>query len=177
MTDALVLEMTGIFVSGVIGPVFVSFAVRRAEHVKWFYEAAERSRDELHALVEEGAKLVAEGSVAIRRAAEAHDRHEAEPPEVGEWVNRMYILGQRLQLRLTPDDPVVTSLEGVTKALSRIAETDGTVAARTDFAAAQRHFLEVSRAALETRSFSPTEGGASRKRRASWPSSRSRPSG
>jgi hypothetical protein len=47
MIDALVLEVTGIVVSGVVGPVVVTYAVSHGERQHLKEVEAERDRDDL----------------------------------------------------------------------------------------------------------------------------------
>jgi len=157
MIDALVLEVTGIVVSGVVGPVVVSLAVRRSERLRLYLEEGERRRDELRVVLEEAGRLLGEGALNIRDAAAASRSGDPEPPELQQWTERVYLLEQRLLFRLTPDDTIIASLERV---LDALADTDAVRAGSVGyellakrFDVAQRLFLDVSRTALATRNF------------------------
>ena len=159
MTNIVVVEVAGILVSGIVGPVFVSLSTRYSERMRLMKEEGERRRDELHGVVEEAAKTLGEGSLTLREAERAAAFGDPEPPELGEWSNRVYLIEQRLLLRLQPDDPVIKRLDDVLEILDGISDerrsgsSQGGVVRRYD--EAQRQFLAEARAALAKRDFSP----------------------
>jgi hypothetical protein len=97
--------------------------------------------------------LLGAGETNLRLAHEAAAHGDPEPAEVREWASQVYLLGQRLLLRLPGDDPVVASYQNVRDALVTVGQAYGDQAPYQDAAAkfeVQRTlFLDEARAALE----------------------------
>jgi hypothetical protein len=147
MTDLnlLIVEVTGIVASGVIGPAFTTVWVRRAERLRLVSEEQERRRGELQELIDEAAATLGEAALNVRE----------EPAALQSWTNRFYVFEQRLLLRLAPGDPVVTSLEHLIDILREVGDEGGRPELLARFDAAQRTFLEEARTALKKRDFTP----------------------
>jgi hypothetical protein len=153
VSNAVVLGVTGIVVSGVVGPLVVGWMSRRGDLQRFERDQQQRRREDLQAVVDDGAVLLGAGETNLRLAHEAASRDTAPPADVGEWARNVHLLEQRLLLRLPANDPVVTKYEAVRKALIAVGETYGDEArypqAVTDFEARRSEFLDEARAALE----------------------------
>jgi hypothetical protein len=153
MSSVTILGVTGIVVSGVIGPVVAAWANRRSDRQRYERDQLQRRREDLRAIVDEGAALLGAGETNLRVAHEAASRGEPEPTDVREWAGKVHLLGQRLLLRLSSADPVVRGYEGVREALVAVGETYGDAArypaAVTAFEARRTEFLDKARAELE----------------------------
>ncbi len=153
MSNAAILGVTGIVVSGVVGPLVVGWMSRRGDRQRFERDQQQRRREDLQAVVDDGAVLLGAGETNLRLAHEAASQDAAPPADVGEWARNVHLLGQRLLLRLSTNEPVVTKYEAVRQALIAVGETYGDEAryphAVTDFEARRSEFLDVARAALE----------------------------
>lgn len=145
--------MTGIVVSGVVGPIVAAWANRRGDLQRFERDQLQRRREDLRAIVDEGAALLGAGETNLRVAHEAASRGEPEPADVRDWAIKVHLLGQRLRLRLSAADPVVRSYERVRDALVAVGETYGDAArypaAVTAFEGRRTEFLDNARAELE----------------------------
>jgi hypothetical protein len=152
MSSATILGVTGIVVSGVLGPVVAAWVNRHGDRERAARDLEQRRREDLEAVVDDGAVLLGAGETNLRLAHEAASRGEAPPAEVGEWAGRVHLLGQRLRLRLPADDPVVQAYEAVRAALLSVGATYGDAdhytAVVADFEAKRSEFLDESRLAL-----------------------------
>jgi hypothetical protein len=153
MSNAAILGVTGIVVSGVVGPLVVGWMSRRGDRQRFEHDQQQRRRDDLQAVVDHAAVLLGAGETNLRLAHEAASQDAAPPGDFGEWARNVHLLGQRLLLRLPANDPVVTKYEAVRQALIAVGETYGDEArypqAVTDFEARRSEFLDEARAALE----------------------------
>ncbi len=153
MSNAAILGVTGIVVSGVVGPLVVGWMGRRGDRRRFERDQQQRRREDLQAVVDDGAVLLGAGETNLRVAHEAASQGAAPPADVGEWARNVHLLGQRLLLRLPANDPVVTKYEAVRQALIAVGATYGDDAhypqAVTDFEARRSEFLDEARAALE----------------------------
>jgi hypothetical protein len=131
----------------------VGWMSRHGDRQRFERDQRQRRREDLQAVVDEGAVLLGAGETNLRLAHEAASRDAAPPADVGEWARTVHLLGQRLLLRLPANDPVVTKYEAVRQALIAVGETYGDEArypqAVTDFEARRSEFLDEARAALE----------------------------
>jgi hypothetical protein len=153
VSNAAILGVTGIVVSGVIGPAIAAYYGRRGDRQRFARDQLHRSREDLRALLDEGAVLLGAGETNLRLAHEAASRGEPEPDEVRDWAGKVHLLGQRLRLRLAADAPVITAYESVKSALVAVGETyghdDQYPGAVEQFEMQRRSFLEQAREALE----------------------------
>ena len=150
--SALVLGITGIVVSGIVGPT-VSYRYGRAAQKDGFkQDAAVRRRADLQGVLDQAALLLASGATMLRILKEpATD--PAQTQAAMDWMSQIYPIGQRLQLWLPSDDPVVVSYEEVRELLVQMARVKASPekefeAAIEKFEGARRSFLDNSRAAL-----------------------------
>jgi hypothetical protein len=153
MSSAAILGVTGIVVSGVVGPLLVGWTSRRGDRQRFERDQRQRRREDLQAVVDDGAVLLGAGETNLRLAHEAASQDALPPSDVGEWARNVHLLGQRLLLRLPASDSVVTKYEAVRRALVAVGETYGDEArypqAVTDFEARRGEFLDEARATLE----------------------------
>jgi hypothetical protein len=152
MSSATIIAVTGITVSGIVGPFVATWGHRRADRQRFEREQLRRRREDLRAVLDQGAVLLGAGQTNLRLAHEAVSRGEAEPADVREWASEVHLLGQRLLLRLSNRDPVVVKYEQVRAALVSVGESYGDEAAYSQtvdaFEARRSEFLEEARAAL-----------------------------
>jgi hypothetical protein len=153
MSSATIIGITGITVSGIVGPFFAAWAYRRADRQRFERDQLQRRREDFRAVLDEGALLLGAGQTNLRLAHEAVSRGDAEPADVREWASRVHLLGQRLLLRVPSDNPVVAKYEQVRAALVAVGETFGDEAGYSQavnaFEARRTEFLQEARAALE----------------------------
>lgn len=150
MADSTVIVgVTGIIVSGVVGPSVAAVLARRSRSREFHREQVAARRSELRKLLDEAASLLASGPTNVRILHEQATSEEAEQARA--WLSQIFPIGQRLQLWLPADHPVVTSYERVRKGLLQAAETGP--AAETgmvldQFERERTEFLDRSREAL-----------------------------
>lgn len=153
MSNAAILGVTGIVVSGVVGPLVVGWMNRTGDRQRFERDQRLRRREDLQAVADDGALLLGAGETNLRLAHEAASQGVAAPADVGDWARNVQLLGQRLLLRLPADDPVVTKYQAVRRALIAVGETYGDEArypmAVTEFEDRRSDFLDETRAALE----------------------------
>src|SRR2546425_753837 len=111
MSSATTLGVTGIVVSGVLGSAIAAYFSRRGDRQRFLRDQLQRNREDLRAIVDEGAVLLGAGGTNLRLAREAASRGESAPEEVRDWGGEVHLLEQRLLLRLPADDAVVTAYE------------------------------------------------------------------
>jgi hypothetical protein len=153
VSSVATLGVTGIVVSGAIGPLVAAWANRRGDQKRFERDQLQRRCDDLRTVVDEGAALLAVGATNLRLAHEAVSHKKNEPADVREWASKVHLLGQRLLLRLPSEDPVVIAYEGVRKALALVDESYGDAerysGAVTTFETRRTVFLERARTTLE----------------------------
>lgn len=152
MSSAVTLGITGIVVSGVVGPAVSAWYSRQGDKQRFARDQLRRQHEDLQAIVDEGAVLLGAGETNLRLAHEAVAQGVSEPPKIKEWASSVHQLGQRLLLRLAVDDPVVVAYESVRAALLKVGETYGDegsyAAAVTTFETRRSDFLDKAREAL-----------------------------
>ncbi|MGH9170826.1 MAG: hypothetical protein ACRD0Z_08135 [Acidimicrobiales bacterium] len=152
MSDAVTLGVTGIVVSGVIGPAVAAWLSRRAELSRFRREQVVYQRNQLKALLDEAAVLLAKGPTNLRLLREA----ALDSPERGhanEWLGEVFPIGQRLQLWLPSDHVAVQVYDRVREALVTTAESADPVAIGTalaQFDELRGEFLDEARSLLLT---------------------------
>jgi hypothetical protein len=151
MNATIVVSAVGIFVSGVVGPAVSGWAGRRADEQRFQRDQAARRRDDLRAVVDEAARLLAVGGTNVRLIREARAARIAESDEVREWASSVHVLEQRLLLRVPADDAVATTYAAVRQSLialdaDQLADADHAV---SDFEEKRQAFLTTARAALK----------------------------
>ena len=159
---AWIVGVTGIVVSGVLGPSVSA----------WWGGKREREQDvraqrmahdaDLRAVADEAAKALASAISKLRLALSARQDGRAFPPEVRDFLGELFALGQRLQLRAPAEGAIASSYEsareeliGLSQATSSQAEFDAVTKA---FEQRRAAFLEAVRVALRV----PIDDGAGR---------------
>jgi hypothetical protein len=150
----LIASITGIVVSGVVGPSTTAWASRRTARSQFVRDRAAERRDELRKLLDEAASVLGLAGSRLRQAWEA-DQAGRTDPELQPWSEQVFTIGQRLRLRLAADDPIVRAydavreqLVGASKLLSQ-HESEKYEDAIQAFEAAREHFLAASQKTLD----------------------------
>jgi hypothetical protein len=151
----LIAAVTGIVVSGIVGPSATAWASRRAARKQFVRDRAAARRDELRSLLDEAAVTLGLGGSRLRQV-----RHSGEPgsrlsePQPS-WAEQVFTVGQRLRLRLPADDPIILSYDRVRQQLVVLAELSSQAdeasyeQVMTAFETARDAFLAASQAALD----------------------------
>lgn len=117
----LTASIVGIVVSGVVGPQVTAWMARRNDRLRFDRDQAAHRRDDLRAVLDEAAVLLAAGATNLRLHRAANVAGTSQEPAVKDWLASVFPLGQRLRLRLTADDPVVVAYDQVREALVDVA--------------------------------------------------------
>lgn len=151
----LIASVTGIVVSGVIGPAATAFAVRRAARKQFLRDQSAKRRDDLRVLFDEAASVLGVGPIRLRETWEAQHTGAVATDEQRTWPEEVYVIGQRLQLRLGMQHAVVSQYGAVRTALREA----GQLAPDTDeerhenavlrFETARNDFLAAAQAKLD----------------------------
>jgi hypothetical protein len=152
----LIAAVTGIVVSGIVGPSATAWASRRAARKQFVRDRAAARRDELRSLLDEAAVTLGLGGPRLRQV-----RHSGEPgsrltePQPS-WAEQVFTVGQRLRLRLPADDPIILAYDRARRQLVALAELSSQAAdeasheqVTTAFETARDAFLAASQAALD----------------------------
>jgi hypothetical protein len=146
--SALILGVTGIVVSGIFGPGIAALLSQHSQTSGFNRSQAAARRDELRVVLDEAAVLLATGATKLRvLQSTAPDPDDLKAAK--EWMTEVFPIGQRLQLWLTHDDPVVVAYETVRQQLI-VAGSPG-VATESElrhFESDRRAFLNLARAKL-----------------------------
>lgn len=142
------LAIGGIVVSGALGPWLVGVAQRRADRQRFQQDRAAIHRDDLRALLDRAAELLAPGATNLREISQADQL----PVELKGWMKETFIMGQRLRLRLRHDHDVVRAYDKVREAMTAVSDlavdAPGYDPAVTRFEEARAAFLEKGRVEL-----------------------------
>jgi len=153
MSNAVILGVTGIVVSGVIGPAIAFIAARNGDRRRYALDARQRQHEDLQKVVDDGAVLLGAGQTNLRLAQEAVSAGGEVPAEVKEWSSQVHLLGQRLLLRLPASDPIIISYEAVREALLALGKSYGDEEryeqAAGEFETRRDEFLTEARANLD----------------------------
>jgi len=151
----LIVSVTGIAVSGVVGPAATSWAARRAARKQFVRDQAAKRREELHGLLDEAASVLGLGPTRLRQTRELQRASVELPEDLRLWPEQVYVIGQRLRLRLGGADPVVRAYDTVRGRLVEAAQ----LAVQDDeqqhenavlrFEAGREEFLATARAKLD----------------------------
>jgi hypothetical protein len=150
----LIVSITGIAVSGIVGPSTTAWAARRAARSQFLRDRAADRRDELKKLLDEAASVLGLGATRLRQVWEL-DRAGRETTEFQSWSEQVFLIGQRLRLRLRADDAIVVSYDAVRQKLvmagELVSQSDAEryETALADFEAAREGFLATSQATLD----------------------------
>ncbi len=152
MSDAVILGLTGIVVSGVIGPAVAAWLTHRAELNRFRRDQVVYRRDQLKALLEDAAVLSAKGPTNLR-VLQATALDSPEHRDASEWLREVFPIGQRLQLWLPGDHAAIQVYDSVREALvtaAKTADLSALDAALTRFDALRSDFLDEARSLLLT---------------------------
>lgn len=127
----LIASVTGIVVSGVVGPAATAWAARRTARKQFVRDQNAKRREDLRDLFDEAARVLGVGPIRLRETREA-EAAGTMTDELRAWPDQVYVIGQRLQLRLGGKDTIVTKYNAVRTALQQA----GQIAPDAD---AQRH--------------------------------------
>jgi len=151
----LITSVTGILVSGVVGPGATAWAARRSARKQFIRDRAAKGREDLRGLLDEAASVLGVGPIRLRTTWEAQQARRNPPEEARAWPDAVYVLGQRLRLRLGAEDPVVKEYDVVRARLVEAGKLTGEVDderhenALLRFESAREKFLTVARAKLD----------------------------
>jgi hypothetical protein len=121
MADSTVaVGITGILVSGVVGPSVAAVLARRSRSREFHREQVAARRNELRKLLDEAASLLASGPTNVRILHEQEVGIEVERARA--WLSEVFPVGQRLQLWLPASHPVVISYDRVRERLVEAAQ-------------------------------------------------------
>jgi hypothetical protein len=132
--------------------VATAWASRRENKQQFERDQRARRREDFRSLTDDAARLLGAGVTNLRLGREARDAGTDEPEEVKEWASDVHLLRQRLLLRRSAEDKVLTSYAGVLESLEAVAaagtdqeydEAVGTYKQEMD------QFLSSARASLE----------------------------
>jgi len=150
VNSTLVIGVTGIVVSGIVGPTIAAWFSRQSQTRDFNRAQAAGCRDELRVLLDQAAVLLATGATNLRILNESHP-DPAQLQNAKEWTLQIFPIGQRLELWLPHDDPVVMAYENVRQRLIAAEGVEGGQASEQSlrrFEEARRRFLELSRMKL-----------------------------
>lgn len=149
-STVVVVGVTGIIVSGVVGPTVASWLSRRSQSREFHRAQVAQRRDELRNLLDEAAMLLASGPTNLR-ILRGQGTNTVDLERARSWLSQVFPIGQRLQLWLPSDHQVVVAYERVRERLLAAAEDDSTATGAVQieqFEEDRRTFLDVSRATL-----------------------------
>jgi hypothetical protein len=118
----LIISVAGVVMSGIVGPTLTAWAARVSQRKQFLRDREGTRRDELLALCDEAAALLAVGPARIREILDhvAQNRPAAEHTET--WSDDVYAIEQRLVLRLGSRDPIVEAYAAVRASLAETLE-------------------------------------------------------
>jgi hypothetical protein len=114
-------SITGIAVSGVIGPGATAWATRLANRTQFVRDREAAKRDDLRALFDKAAQVLGVGPIRLRQIWE-QDRDAETLELVRTWPDEVYVVGQRITLRLGATSPVAIAYDTVREGLRTGAE-------------------------------------------------------
>lgn len=150
----LIASVTGIVVSGVVGPAVTAGAARRAARKQFVRDQNAKRREDLRALFDEAARVLGVGAIRLRESRQAASAGTM-PDELRDWSDEVYVIGQRIRLRLGATDPVVANYDAVRAALRQAGEIGPDADAQlhedaiAGFEAARDTFLVAAQAKLD----------------------------
>ena len=149
VTATLTASITGIVVSGIVGPQVSARSARRASNAEFTRNQVSHHRDDLRSLLDDAAVLLASGATNLRAIREASTSSTPVSPAVRDWLSQVFPLGQRLRLRLPEQHEVVRAYDDVRVALAEVGEVgDDVEASIAEFENRRRVFLDLGRAAV-----------------------------
>lgn len=151
--STLVVGVVGIVFSGLIGPSVAAGWVSRRERRRDHDAAVEGRRQDLRTVIDEAAKILGGAVSHLRPLLAAKQANAPLPAEPADLLKELVPLGQRLQLRLPADHPVLKTYEGARMGLIEVSHADSSQAefneAADEFEALRSNFLDAARDALQ----------------------------
>ncbi len=148
----LITSVTGIVVSGVVGPTATAWAARRAARKQFIRDQAAKRREDLRTLLDEAASLLGVAVIRLRELGEAGGSGATTEAQRA-WADQVYTIGQRLQLRLGSSDAVVAKYQSVRSALGDVGEaapdSEEYQSAVQEFETARDTFLKAAQTKLD----------------------------
>ncbi|HVQ57941.1 MAG TPA: hypothetical protein VMS60_03435 [Solirubrobacterales bacterium] len=141
LSDTATISIVGILVSGVVGPGFAAHWTRRRQRDDHRRDHAEKEHDDLTALLDSSAAILAAGVTRLRKA------RSGDGSGLDAWASEVHATYERLLLRVAVDDPVATSYKEARDRLTDLA--DAVVAEGVDEDAATAAFEEARTAYLD----------------------------
>lgn len=154
MADStLIVSVTGILVSGVVGPAVSTWAARRTARRQFLRDRAAGRMAELGSILDEAASLLGLGVTRLRQTREASLAGSQLGEDLRTYPEEVYVVGQRLRLRLGGEDPIVKAFEEVRASLVEASECpdddeSAHEAAAVCFEENRERFLTAARARL-----------------------------
>lgn len=151
MNATVVVSGIGILVSGVVGPTISGWASRRADEQRFQRDQAGRRREDLRAVVDDAARLLAVGATNVRLIREARAAVVPDSDDVREWASSVHVLQERLLLRVSSSHSVATTYNAVRESLVALDEDQSRALADAvrDFEEKRDAFLTAARVALD----------------------------
>lgn len=150
LTATVWVSIAGIVVSGVLGPQITTWSTRRSNRRQFDRDQNTKRRDDLRAIFDEAAVLLASGATNLRLIRENASSGQADSEEIANWRRQVFPMAQRLRLRLPGDSEVIRAYEDAREALIESGDkTDDIDAAILRFEAQRSRFLDAARKELE----------------------------
>lgn len=144
------VAIAGIVVSGILGPQITSWSTQRANRKQFNRDQNAKRRDDLRAVLDEAALLLASGATNLRLIRANRLRGDPDSVELANWRSEVFPMGQRLRLRLPEDNDVVRAYDDARKALIETPrEADNIDSAIADFETQRSKFLDIARRELD----------------------------
>ena len=144
---SVAVAITGIVVSGVLGPVITNKMTRRGDKQEFTRDTGRQRRDELRDLLDAAAALLSGGPRILRQQAQAPD-DLARSAAAHEWADQVFPMRERLALRLPAEDPILAAYDGVLTATKTLVKQSTDRAAVTGYETARDTFLAKARSHL-----------------------------
>lgn len=152
LSDTATISIVGILVSGVVGPGFAAHWARRRQRDDHRRDHAEKEHDDLTALLDSAAAMLAGGVTRLRKA------RSGEGSGLEAWASEVHATYERLLLRVAVDDPVAISYKEARDRLTDLAdvfaaegEGEGVDAATATFEEARTAYLGRARTCLASK--------------------------
>lgn len=157
LSDTVVVSIAGIAVSGVFGPLVIGLLARWRQRTDHRHERRLKRHDDLAALLDDAAKMLAPAATRLRAAWEEGIRKkDLDLRELRGWTSEVHVTYERLLLRLSEDDPISQAYEAARERLVELGELIGRQAdenaieeAADRFQDARSLFLQEARRRIE----------------------------
>ena len=151
---SVLVAVTGIAVSGILGPFVSNLMSGRGEQAKFARETARKNREELRDVLDDAAALLSDGPRILRQLAE-QPNDTTRVAEAREWSVQVFPMRERLALRLPDNDPILAAYDQVRDATEELAKQPQDAAAVTAYETARNRFLTAARTNLSATCRSP----------------------